>query len=647
MPIKLANNASGTLATAINASDTGIALTTGDGVEFPTLGAGDYFYATITSTQGTQEIVKATARSGDSLTVVRAQEGTSAAGFAVGSRFELRVTAQSVFDAVGDVVASQVGFTPTGGVAATDVQAAIAELDTEKVAFTRLDDNDGASLVGFLQSGVGATARTVQSKERDVINVKDFGAVGDGVADDAAAFQLALNAAAALGNAFLWLAPADTYKCGSGLTIDTNKVGIIGNGARLSFATLSSGSALTITQSNADGNLRNALNHAHPISGVVFVGPGVAVAGVTCITIRDSSSPNIISGGIVRDCAFINFANDVVFGSGAFCWTFDKCNFTLTSGTPSTYSITIPNETNSGERNSFNNCMWNNRPLILDQSEPDTSTFFNNCSFDYGARMMTISAGSVFVIGGHVEHSVDTDYWFNVSGTNTLLSFLGVSFHSQASKTNFSPFYSDSTCITGGVSISGGNWNQLGSISVPLIGGTGRTSVEGVTMLASASIPTISVYQNDLAYGGFESANYTAEFTLANGAIRSNTTARTGTWSLSFPASSGVTPSAFCTFPCTPGQKVCGEYWYRVPAITGTGGTFYTQVDYLDKGGNVISNVYGVALTTVNVANWTRISFQFPPAPAGTVGVKLFWDVFGTTSGTPIAYVDDVIGTAV
>ena len=96
MPIKLANNSSGTLATAISASDTGISLTTGDGAEFPTLSAGDYFYATITSSGGTQEIVKATARSGDSLTVVRAQEGTSAAGFAAGARFELRVTAASI-----------------------------------------------------------------------------------------------------------------------------------------------------------------------------------------------------------------------------------------------------------------------------------------------------------------------------------------------------------------------------------------------------------------------------------------------------------------------------------------------------------------------------------------------------------------------
>ena len=114
MPIKLANNASGTLATAVSASDTGVALTTGDGAEFPTLTAGDYFYATLTSTQGTQEIVKATARSGDSLTVVRAQESTTAQSFAAGARFELRVTVQSVLDAIQDSEEDTTVITATG-----------------------------------------------------------------------------------------------------------------------------------------------------------------------------------------------------------------------------------------------------------------------------------------------------------------------------------------------------------------------------------------------------------------------------------------------------------------------------------------------------------------------------------------------------
>jgi hypothetical protein len=47
----------------------------------------------------------------------------------------------------------------------------------------------------FLQAGTGAVARTAQAKMRDTVSVKDFGAVGDGVADDTAAFTAARNAA--------------------------------------------------------------------------------------------------------------------------------------------------------------------------------------------------------------------------------------------------------------------------------------------------------------------------------------------------------------------------------------------------------------------------------------------------------------------
>lgn len=39
----------------------------------------------------------------------------------------------------------------------------------------------GSALVGFLQAGTGATVRTAQAKLRDTINVKDFGATGNGI----------------------------------------------------------------------------------------------------------------------------------------------------------------------------------------------------------------------------------------------------------------------------------------------------------------------------------------------------------------------------------------------------------------------------------------------------------------------------------
>lgn len=52
----------------------------------------------------------------------------------------------------------------------------------------------GSSVIGFLQSGTGAVATTVQSKLRESVSVKDFGAVGDGIMDDGPAFQAAHDA---------------------------------------------------------------------------------------------------------------------------------------------------------------------------------------------------------------------------------------------------------------------------------------------------------------------------------------------------------------------------------------------------------------------------------------------------------------------
>ena len=96
--LKVKNNAIGYLSTAISASDVGVALESGDGAAFPALSTGDYFYATLEDTNGVTEVVKVTARSGDSLTIERAQEGTTAATFAAGSAIELRITAQNVID---------------------------------------------------------------------------------------------------------------------------------------------------------------------------------------------------------------------------------------------------------------------------------------------------------------------------------------------------------------------------------------------------------------------------------------------------------------------------------------------------------------------------------------------------------------------
>lgn len=167
MPIKLKNNVSSTLAAPISASDVGLIVATGTGAQFPTLGTSDYFYATLVSTGGTIEVVKVTARVGDTMTIVRAQDGSTANSFAAGARVEMRVNAQAVVD-------------------------------------------------------IG----------RDYVSVKDFGAVGNDVADDTAAIQAAIDSISGVGGVVYF--PPGTYKVTSQLNITKDNIYLKGSGTRAS-----------------------------------------------------------------------------------------------------------------------------------------------------------------------------------------------------------------------------------------------------------------------------------------------------------------------------------------------------------------------------------------------------------------------------
>jgi hypothetical protein len=90
-----ANNAQSTLASAASSATTALSLAAGQGVLFPSPSGGDFFTLTLTQAveETSWEVVKVTARSTDTLTVVRAQEGTAAADWPAGSKAQLRLTA--------------------------------------------------------------------------------------------------------------------------------------------------------------------------------------------------------------------------------------------------------------------------------------------------------------------------------------------------------------------------------------------------------------------------------------------------------------------------------------------------------------------------------------------------------------------------
>lgn len=95
MSMKFKNNAGSKLAGVLTSDATTITVLTGTGANFPSISSDkDYFHATIVGDNGDMEIVRVTAVSGDTLTVIRAQEDTVAKEWPAGTRIENRITAE-------------------------------------------------------------------------------------------------------------------------------------------------------------------------------------------------------------------------------------------------------------------------------------------------------------------------------------------------------------------------------------------------------------------------------------------------------------------------------------------------------------------------------------------------------------------------
>ena len=162
----LKNNVSGVLGLALGASATSMTLL--DASNFPTPPSGDFYLLTLiglnaNGQESTWEVVKVVAKASNTLTVVRAQEDTTAAAWPVATTVQLRLTAGSV--TTPDVVAAHVGSSGASHAAAsTSVAGFMSAADKTKLDGVAANANNYAHPTGDGNLHVPATGTTNAGK---------------------------------------------------------------------------------------------------------------------------------------------------------------------------------------------------------------------------------------------------------------------------------------------------------------------------------------------------------------------------------------------------------------------------------------------------------------------------------------------------
>lgn len=184
MSMKFKNNAGSKLAGVLTSDATTITVLTGTGANFPSISSDkDYFHATIVGDNGDMEIVRVTAVSGDTLTVIRAQEDTTAKEWPANTRIENRITAEFLNQvATGDTIKFDQKTIKTNeeGVSAVDPSEVYGIASKDKLGVVKVDkstvsiSDDGTISVA---NGAEVDDITIKKNESGVISVKPEGII--------------------------------------------------------------------------------------------------------------------------------------------------------------------------------------------------------------------------------------------------------------------------------------------------------------------------------------------------------------------------------------------------------------------------------------------------------------------------------------
>ena len=286
-----ANNASTLLVSDISDVSTTLQVSTGTGNKFPSPVSGaSYFKVTLTSLAAgrNKEIVHVTARSGDTLTIVRGQEGTTAMAWPSGSSVANLFTAGTFTNmaqakdvqAVYDTLATSSGAAEVGALDDAGSPTTVQKALNLKMSIANLlgtGAGQGANGLKMIQPFTGAVGRLQSDFNAQFVSVKDGGAVEDGTTSCGSAFQTVISANS---HVYIpagdWIIDANILKSSGPLCLRGAGVGV----TRL-ICTVTTGTVLKFTPQNG--------NDFFDFSGFTMVGAAPIANSVQAIHIDGSA----------------------------------------------------------------------------------------------------------------------------------------------------------------------------------------------------------------------------------------------------------------------------------------------------------------------------------------------------------------------
>ena len=232
------------------------------------------------------------------------------------------------------------------GTTVTFTEAPPLNAAIEFVVGYSLGSTSGADAVTYTPAGTGAQTTTVQSKLRESVSVKDFGAVGDGVTDDTAAIQAAIDYAESIGGCGIYF-PDGNYLAGS-LVIDSTYINLFGSSEGTTITVKNSELGIWIKQhwcnitdltiksqgTKSDGlNTRGVLYEKAAANSIGFINnQNLTIDGFSGYGMQITEAINMyLNRAYVKNCTYGIYINRDGTGGADFTTTVDFENVYVTS----------------------------------------------------------------------------------------------------------------------------------------------------------------------------------------------------------------------------------------------------------------------------------------------------------------------------